>query len=115
MSKIHQNQLSLLDEEKAEIRSISSSDLKYDVKRSLYNGKHYIAISPDGTQTVMLDTSTYQLKLCKSDNLTKLSTIKYDSFRSHDAPSAKVNWSLTVSNELTLADGTTEVLIAVSC
>jgi hypothetical protein len=111
MSKIKQNQI-YLDEEKAEAGTISSVGSKYDVNNSSH---HYIAISPDGNLIVTLDTSTYQLNLCRSDNLKKLSKIRYDSFRSHDAPSVKVNWSLTVSNELTLADGTTEVLIAVSC
>ncbi|CAB4409308.1 unnamed protein product [Rhizophagus irregularis] len=100
------------DEEKAEIRSIASFESKYN-KRNIYNGHQYIAISPDGNQIVTLNTTTYQLKLCQSDNISKLYTLNYDSFKNFDAPA--VIWSLTVSNEITLPDKTTDVLIAVSC
>src|SRR2546429_7769009 len=105
--KSHQK-LNSSDEEKAEIEYSS-------IKRNPYNGHQYIAISPDGTQIVSLNTETYQLKLCKFDNLTKLRTINYDDFRYIDSPTTKVNWSLAVSNEFTLDDETVDVLIAVSC
>ncbi|PKY50378.1 hypothetical protein RhiirA4_466845, partial [Rhizophagus irregularis] len=101
------------DEEKAEIRSIASFESKYSNKRNIYNGHQYIAISPDGTQIATLSTTTYQLKLCQSDNISKLYTLNYDSFKNFDTPA--VIWSLTVSNEITLPDKTTDVLIAVSC
>ncbi|CAI2165825.1 1963_t:CDS:2, partial [Funneliformis geosporum] len=103
------------DEEKAESGSISSFGSKSSIKRSSYNGYQYIAISPNGTQIVTLNTSTHQLKLCKHDNLSKFYTINYDEFKRYDKPSTKINWSLTVSNEFTLTDGTDDVLIAVSC
>ncbi|CAG8597864.1 11017_t:CDS:2 [Funneliformis caledonium] len=103
------------DEEKAESGSISSFGSKSSIKRSSYNGYQYIAISPDGTQIVTLNTSTHQLKLCKHDNLSKFYTINYDEFKSYDKPLTKINWSLTVSNAFTLADGTEDVLIVVSC
>ncbi|GBC40667.1 uncharacterized protein OCT59_029180 [Rhizophagus irregularis] len=101
------------DEEKAEIRSIASFESKYSNKRNVYNGHQYIAISPDGNQIVTLNTTTYQLKLCQSDNISKLYTLNYDSFKNFDSPA--VIWSLAVSNEITLPDRTTDVLIAVSC
>jgi hypothetical protein len=101
------------DEEKAEIRSIASFESKYNNKKNIYNGHQYIAISPDGTQIATLNTTTYQLKLCQSDNISKLITLNYNSFKNYDAPA--VVWSLTVSNEITLPDNTTDVLIAVSC
>ncbi|CAG8626949.1 10292_t:CDS:2 [Funneliformis mosseae] len=103
------------DEEKAESGSISSFGSKSSIKRSSYNGYQYIAISPDGTQIVTLNTSTHQLKLCKHDNLSKFYTINYDEFKSYDKPLTKINWSLAVSNAFTLADGTEDVLIVVSC
>ena len=48
------------DEEKAEAGSISTFD---SIKRDSYNGHRYIAVSPDGTQVVTLNTETYQLTL----------------------------------------------------
>ncbi|CAB4493724.1 uncharacterized protein OCT59_018961 [Rhizophagus irregularis] len=101
------------DEEKAETRSIASFESKFNNKKNIYNGHQYIAISPDGTQIVTLNTTTYQLKLCQSDNISKLYTLNYNNFKNADAPA--VIWSLTVSNEITLPDKTTDVLIAVSC
>ncbi|GBC38196.1 uncharacterized protein OCT59_005945 [Rhizophagus irregularis] len=101
------------DEERAEIKSIASFESKYSNKRNIYNGHQYIAISPDGTQIVTLNTTTYQLKLCQSDNISKLNTLNYVSLKNFDAPA--VIWSLAVSNEITLPDRTTDVLIAVSC
>ncbi|CAG8710957.1 22959_t:CDS:2, partial [Rhizophagus irregularis] len=101
------------DEEKAEIRSIASFESKYSNKRNIYNGHQYIAISPDGTQIVTLNTTTYQLKLCQSDNISTLNTLNYNSFKNFDTPA--VIWSLAISNEITLPDRTTDVLIAVSC
>ena len=95
------------DEEKAEI-NVNSVFQKYD-KGSSCND--HIAISPDCTQIVTLNTETYQLKLYKSDNLSKPRAISYDGFKKNDASS---NWSLAVSDEFTLDDGV-EVLIAVSC
>ncbi|RGB22453.1 hypothetical protein C1646_822539 [Rhizophagus diaphanus] len=70
-------------------------------------------MSPDGTQIVTLNTTTYQLKLCQSDNISKLNTLNYASLKKFDAPA--VIWSLAVSNEINLPDRTTDVLIAVSC
>ncbi|RIA85669.1 hypothetical protein C1645_830442 [Glomus cerebriforme] len=114
LQKIHQTPSYLYpDEEKAEIRSISSFDSKHYNKKDLYDGHQYIAISPDGTNIVTLNTVTYQLKLCKFDNLSKFNTLNYNGFKNFDAPS--VNWSLAVSNEFTLADETSDILIAVSC
>src|SRR5688572_24917603 len=86
---------------------------KYSIKENSYN--QYIAVSPDGTQIVTLNTETYQLKLCKFDNLKKFYIINYDGFKSIGVSSVKLNWSLSVSNEFILADGTVDSLIAVSC
>ncbi|PKC08483.1 hypothetical protein RhiirA5_477038 [Rhizophagus irregularis] len=95
------------DEEKAEIITISSLN---SVKKTSDKG-HYIAISPDGTQIATLNTETLKIKLCKSENLTELHNVGCESFKRIDAPS----WSLAVSDEITLANGTVDVLIAVSC
>ncbi|GES77851.1 hypothetical protein GLOIN_2v1870320 [Rhizophagus clarus] len=95
------------DEEKAEIISISSLN---SVKKVPDKGYH-IAISPDGTQIATLNTETLQIKLCKFDNLTELHKVGCENFKRISAPA----WSLAVSNEITLADGTVDVLIAVSC
>ncbi|CAG8665194.1 15529_t:CDS:2 [Rhizophagus irregularis] len=95
------------DEEKAEIITISSLN---SVKKTSDKG-HYIAISPDGTQIATLNTETLKIKLCKSENLTELHNVGCESFKRIDAPS----WSLAVSDEITLANGTVYVLIAVSC
>src|SRR5256885_8864956 len=88
---------------------------KFSIKENSYNGHQYITVSPDGTQIVTLNTETCQLKLCKFDNLTKFYIINYDGFKSIGVPSVKLNWSLSISNEFTLADGTVDSLIAVSC
>ncbi|GBB91622.1 hypothetical protein RclHR1_00190035 [Rhizophagus clarus] len=100
------------DEEKAEIRSIASFESKHN-KKNIYDGHQYIAISPDGTQIATLNIATYQLKLCRSDNISKFTTLNYNNFKNAYTPA--VVWSLSVSNEITLDDKTTDVLIAVSC
>src|SRR6266496_5416196 len=98
------------DEEKAEILTISSLN---SIKIIPHNDR-YIAISPDGTQIVTLNLDTFQLNLCKSDNLSELHKVSCVSFeRAEHIDSA--TWSLAVSNEITLNDGTVDVLIAVSC
>ncbi|RGB23517.1 hypothetical protein C1646_774371 [Rhizophagus diaphanus] len=108
-----QNRLSYLlnDEEKAEIDSICSFDSKHSIS---YDDRQYIAISSDGTQIVTLNAETYQLKLCKFDKLTQLREINCAGFKNIDMPLEKIKWSLSISNEFTLADGTIDVLIAVS-
>jgi hypothetical protein len=112
--KINQTSSSSInDEEKAKsIGSVFTSDFIYSTERSSYIGHQYIAISPDGIQIVTLDTETCQLNLRRSDNLTEFQTINYDDFKRVDS---RVNWSLAVSNEFTLADGAADLLIAVSC
>ncbi|CAG8578389.1 15993_t:CDS:2 [Funneliformis mosseae] len=69
-----------------------------------------VAISPNGNRIVVLNITSCLLKLYKANDLSKVcKEINYDS-------KLKLNSrSLTVSNEFTLADGTAEVLIAMSC
>ncbi|CAG8529851.1 8900_t:CDS:2 [Funneliformis caledonium] len=68
-----------------------------------------VSISPDGNRIVVLNITSCLLKLYKANDLSKVcKEINYDS-------KLKLNRSLTVSNEFTLADGTAEVLIAMSC
>jgi hypothetical protein len=98
-------------EEKAETDSISTLDSEYSLRNSSHNCHQYIAISPDGTQIITLNTETYQLKLCKFNDFATLKTIKYNGITHIDA---QVNWSLAVSNEFTFADGSVDVLVAVS-
>ncbi|PKK56695.1 hypothetical protein RhiirC2_799494, partial [Rhizophagus irregularis] len=101
----------LNDEEKAEIDSICSFDSKHLIS---CDDHQYIAVSSDGTQIVTLNAETYQLKLCKFDKITQLREINCAGFKNIDMPLEKIKWSLSISNEFTLADGTIDVLIAVS-
>ena len=50
-----------IDEEKSE--TIYSFDSKRSIKRSSYHGYIYIAIRPDGTQNVTLNTAIYHVNL----------------------------------------------------
>ncbi|GES91142.1 hypothetical protein GLOIN_2v1471210 [Rhizophagus clarus] len=102
---------SLNDEEKAEIDSIYSFDSKHLTSR---DERQYIATSSDGTQVITLNTETLQLKLYKFDDLTQSSKINCAGFKNIDVPLEKVKWSLSISNEFTLADGSIDVLIAIS-
>ncbi|PKY27233.1 hypothetical protein RhiirB3_390138 [Rhizophagus irregularis] len=101
----------LNDEEKAEIDSICSFDSNHLIS---CDDHQYIAVSSDGTQIVTLNAETYQLKLCKFDKITQLREINCAGFKNIDMPLEKIKWSLSISNEFTLADGTIDVLIAVS-
>src|SRR5579862_3659782 len=107
--KIHKKSAPPYDEEKAE------TDSKNSIKKFSRSGHQYIATSPDGTQVVTLNTKTYQLKLCNSNDLSEFYEIRCADFKNVNEPSEKVNWSLSVSNKFILADGTYDALIAVSC
>ncbi|CAG8437660.1 10245_t:CDS:2 [Funneliformis caledonium] len=80
-----------------------------------YDGHQYVAISPNGNWIVALNTKSYQIKLYKFEDLKKAYMIMNFDDRNIKIPFLKKNWSLTVSNEFILTDGTVEVLIAVSC
>src|SRR5438045_9418199 len=96
--------------------TVSTLNSKYSNNENSYNGHHYIAISPDGTQIVTLNTENYQLKLCKVDNLNNFKRSPPIGYVLENVParSIKVNWSLSVSNKFILSNGAVVVLIAVS-
>ncbi|GBC07560.1 hypothetical protein RclHR1_07530009 [Rhizophagus clarus] len=102
---------SLDDEEKAEINSIYSFDSSHLIS---CDDRQYVATSSDGTQVITLNTETLQLKLYKFDDLTRSHEINCSGFKNIDMPLEKIKWSLSISNEFTLADGTVDVLIIVS-
>jgi hypothetical protein len=100
----------LFDEEKS-VRSLSTFNSK--CINNFYDGHHYVAMSPDGTQIATLNTAeNYNLKFGEAD--LKLHAVNYN-FKNVVAPSIKANWSLSISNKFTLVDETVDVLIAVSC
>lgn len=104
------------DQEKTDTYPAESKYSTKHTKQTTYSSHQCIAMSPDGTQIALLNTSTYQLKLCKFNNLSNVHIISYDKFKHNvDISLTKLHWSLSVSNEITLPDGTVDVLIAVSC
>ncbi|GBB96951.1 hypothetical protein RclHR1_02880017 [Rhizophagus clarus] len=104
----HRNSISSYDEEKVEI-------LKYSIKSNSNECHHYISISPDGILVVSLNIENFKLNLYKLDNLSESREINCYDFKNIDTSLKELNWSLSVSNEITLPDGTVDVLIAVSC
>ncbi|CAB5181139.1 unnamed protein product, partial [Rhizophagus irregularis] len=108
--KFYRNSSSSYDEEKIEIETS-----KISIKKNSYNCHHHISISPDGTLVVSLNIENYQLNLYKLDRLSDSREINFYDSKNIDTSLKKLNWSLSVSNEFTLSDGTVDVLIAVSC
>ncbi|CAI2173467.1 14311_t:CDS:2 [Funneliformis geosporum] len=97
------------------IRTVGERSSVFTRNYDNYNGNQYVDISPNGNRIVTLDTTSCQLKLYKHEDLTNAHKVINYNNRNINIPFGKKSWSLSVSNEFTVADGTVETLIAVSC
>ncbi|RIA85730.1 hypothetical protein C1645_808118 [Glomus cerebriforme] len=74
--------------------------------------KYYVALSQDGHEVAIFNSSKLEISTCTIDTLNELKPFFYKPFKEANAVSfSHVTWSLSISNKL--ANG--EILIALSC
>ncbi|CAG8482830.1 1275_t:CDS:2 [Acaulospora colombiana] len=75
---------------------------------------YLVALSPDGNNVVVLNSENLELRVYRTDDLTKMKKISYLGLNIVKNESSRLTWSLAISNSINLGSHS-DSLIAISC